>query len=304
MYSYNKGRFSGEYDTSKKVKLWDVLRWKVFRKPTFPQKETPVKPLQIKDNKDALTQKDDFICWLSHASFLIQLGEKRILIDPIFGDIPFYRRQIPAPYDSTTLGTIDYLLLSHVHYDHFDAPTIRQIATKKPHAIVPLQMSNILQKVAAFKTTELDWYKIYKEGELSITLVPAKHWGRRGIFDRNKSLWGAYIIQHKETTIFFCGDSAAGKHFKEIGERFDIDYALVPIGAYSPKNIMQHNHLNPKEAVEACKQLGAKTMIPMHYGTYKLTDEPLDEPLAWLEKIMQNTSCDIRVLQVGEVLAL
>ena len=304
MHSYNKGRFSGKYDTSKKVKLWDVLRWKVFRKPTFPQKEAPVKPLQIKNDKDALTQKNDFICWLSHASFLIQLGGKRILIDPVFGDIPLYKRQIPAPYDSATLGTIDYLLLSHVHYDHFDIPTLRKIVPKNPHAILPLHMSKVLHKVGSLKTTELDWYESYTDGDINITLVPAKHWGRRSIFDKNKALWGAYIIQHKETTLFFCGDSAMGEHFKEIGERFEIDYALMPIGAYAPKSIMQHNHLNPEEAVEACKQLKAKTMIPMHYGTYKLTDEPLDEPLAWLKKITQDASFDIKILRAGEVLAL
>lgn len=304
MHSYNKGRFSGKYDISTKVKLWDVLRWKVLRKPTFSQKKTPIKPLKIKDDRDTLTQKSDFICWLSHASFLIQLGGKRILIDPVFGDIPLYKRQIPAPYDSTTLGKIDYLLLSHVHYDHFDTSSLRQIAPKEPHSIVPLKMSDTLREVAAFKTTELNWYEIYKEGELSITLVPAIHWGRRGIFDRNKVLWGAYILTYKNITLFFCGDSATGEHFKEIGERFDIDYALMPIGAYSPRNIMQHNHLNPEEAIEACRQLGAKTMIPMHYGTYRLTDEPLDEPLEWLEKIMQNTSCKITIMQAGEVLTL
>ena len=304
MHSYSKGRFSGKYDTSQKVKLWDVLQWKLFGKSLFKHKEVPAKSLQIKDDSSLLMQKENFICWLSHASFLIQLGGKRILIDPVFGDIPLHKRQIPAPYSVDTLKQIDYLLLSHVHYDHFDKSTLRKIAPKNPHAVIPLKMSSLLKKTATFKTTELDWYKTYTDEDISITLVPAKHWGRRGIFDRNKVLWGAYIIRHKDSCIFFCGDSAMGEHFREIGERFEIDYALMPIGAYAPKKIMQHNHLNPKEAVEASNQLGTKTMIPMHYGTYKLSNEPIDEPLVWLNEASKRTFANIEILQPGEVFTL
>jgi len=254
---------------------------------------------------EKLKQKEDFICWLSHASFLVQLGGKRILIDPVFGDIPFYARQIPFPYRTEELGRIDLLLISHVHYDHLDAASIKAIEAKGPKAVLPLRMSPLIQKMApSLQTTELDWYDSCGQGEVKITLVPAKHWGRRGLFDKNRALWGGFILQHEGTTIYFAGDTAKGEHFTEIGERFDIDDALLPIGAYRPESIMQHNHLDPQEAYEAFERLGAKRMIPMHYGSYRLTDEPLDEPLQWIERIAAEHPGKIRILKVGEVLSI
>ena len=302
MKNYLHGRFGGKHDSSQSVNLLHILKWKLFRKPSYSGTKKKVKPLEVIDESSRLEQKEDFICWLSHASFLIQLGGKRLLIDPVFEDIPFYKRQIPAPYSPEILGNIDYLLISHVHYDHFDKNAIEAVAAKKSHALLPLKMSKILPKADAFTTTELDWYESYSDGELSITLVPAKHWGRRGIFDRNRVLWGGYVLTYKDKSIFFCGDSAAGEHFKEIGERFNIVYALLPIGAYEPAFIMKHNHLNPQEAYDAFEALNADVMIPMHYGTYKLTDEALDAPLKWIEKISKAHPGKIRIMKAGEVL--
>jgi L-ascorbate metabolism protein UlaG (beta-lactamase superfamily) len=303
MKSYQNGKFTGRYDSSTEVNLFRILKWKFFSKrESFAKK---VLPLEVIRTPEKLLQKEDFICWLSHASFLIQLGGKRIVIDPVFGDIPFYKRKIPAPYSVEELGALDYLLLSHVHYDHFDTPSLKGIAKKAPKAILPLHMSKVLHKTAStFSTKELDWYESIDEEGLTITLVPAMHWGRRGFFDKNRVLWGGYVLQYKGTTIYFAGDTAKGEHFKEIGKRFDIDYALLPIGAYKPEFIMKHNHLNPQEAFEAFESLGAKKMIPMHYGTYNLTDEPLDEPLEWIQKIDREHPKQIQILKAGEVLTL
>jgi L-ascorbate metabolism protein UlaG (beta-lactamase superfamily) len=259
--------------------------------------------LEVEKNIEKLSSKKDFICWLSHASFLIQLGEKRILIDPVFGDIPFYKRSIKTPYPVEALGKIDYLLISHVHYDHFDKKSIQAIASKTSKAIVPLYLSKILHKTAPMlECKELDWYESYDDGDIQITFVPAKHWGRRGIFDKNTVLWGGYVLSYKGKHIYFSGDTASGDHFEEIGKYFSIDYALLPIGAYKPEFIMKHNHMNPQEALEALKQLGAKKMIPMHYGTFKLTDEPLDEPLSWIKTIDKENKNKIKIVKVGEVL--
>jgi L-ascorbate metabolism protein UlaG (beta-lactamase superfamily) len=117
-------------------------------------------------------------------------------------------------------------------------------------------------------------------------------------------LWGGYVITYQGKSIYFAGDTASGEHFEEIGKRFNIHYALLPIGAYRPEFIMKYNHLNPEEAFEAFKQLQAKTMIPMHYGTFKLTDEPLDEPLEWIEQIDRENQNKIKILKVGELLGI
>ncbi len=301
MKTYNKGKFGGHYDSSAQLRLWHIFKWKLFGKKR--PANTAVKALEVVNEAEKLTQKEDFICWLSHASFLIQLGGKRILLDPVFGDIPFYKRKTKAPYSAKELGKIDYLLISHVHYDHFDASSLKQLAGKSLKALLPLKMSALLHKsLPKVATEELDWYEVYDDGSVQITFVPAKHWGRRGLFDKNAVLWGGYVLSTQGMSIYFSGDTAYGDHFKEIGKRFDIDYALLPIGAYKPEFIMKHNHMNPEEAFEAFKDLKAKTLIPMHYGTFKLTDEPLDEPLRWMEKIALSHPGKIKVLKVGEVL--
>jgi L-ascorbate metabolism protein UlaG (beta-lactamase superfamily) len=139
--------------------------------------------------------------------------------------------------------------------------------------------------------------------EMTITLVPSQHWSRRTPFDTNKALWGGYIIQNETHCLYHSGDTAMGDHFKEIGDKFEIDEAFLPIGAYRPEEIMKHNHTNPPEALEACELLGAKTLIPIHYGTFQLSDEPLDEPLEWFEKLVSTHTYafETKVLGVGEV---
>jgi len=307
MKTYSKGRFSGAMDSSQNITLLHILRWKLFENLNFStnRQKPAIVPLDVVTDLQGIHQKGDFICWLSHASFLIQLGGKRILIDPVFGDIPFYKRQIKAPYYVNDLGKIDYLLLSHAHYDHFDADSIRAISPNDPKAIIPLKMEPLLKKIApAISTHELDWYEGYEDEALTITLVPAKHWSRRGVFDKNTVLWGGYVIEYKGQSIYFAGDTAYDTHFEEIGKRYDIDVALMPIGAYRPEYIMKNNHLDPEEALDAFKQLKATRMIPMHYGTYKLTDEPLDEPLQWMQEIDKSCPEKIYFLKAGEVLSL
>jgi len=289
-------RYTNSLDSSKETTLFDILKWKLFYS-TKSQKE--MSKLEVVDSSNLLRAKSDFICWLSHASFLIQLDGKRFLIDPVFGDIPLYKRYNPSPYDVEDLGKIDYLLLSHTHYDHFDIPSLKKILPQKPKLIIPLGMDRYIKRLD--KNADmvlLDWYQSFKIDSLIIDFVPAKHWGRRGIFDTNQSLWGGFIIKGKQS-IYFAGDTAYAEHFQEIGDRYSIDYALLPIGAYRPTFFMKHHHLNPEEAYQAFLELKAKKMIPMHYGTFKLSDESINEPKQWIEKMNRE---QIEILSSGEVL--
>jgi len=237
-------RFSNQFDSSKSTKLWDILKWKLG---TFPKKIKEYPTLNTQNDTSLLDSTEDFICWLSHASFLIQLEGKRFLIDPVFGNIPFYKRQMAFPYAIETLGKIDYLLLSYTHYDHFDTPSIKQILPQKPQLILPLGREPYLQKMdknASIVT--LDWYQSYSiNKQLTVHFVPAKHWGRRTLFDTNRALWGGFILESPHHTLYFAGDTAYDSHFKTIGKRYSIDYALLPIGAYKPQFFMKHHHLNP-----------------------------------------------------------
>jgi L-ascorbate metabolism protein UlaG (beta-lactamase superfamily) len=149
----------------------------------------------------------------------------------------------------------------------------------------------------------MEWWESLMVGGLFITLTPSKHWSKRTLFDTNKALWGGYVIQNEEHTLYHSGDSAMGNHFKTIGERFEIDEAFLPIGAYKPEWIMSHNHLNPPEALRAAVDLGVKTLIPIHYGTFNLSDELLHEPLEWFEQLLSKHDYPFsqRILQIGEV---
>ena len=298
-------RFTNRFDSSKSVNFRDILKWKLFHRAQKDIKSKAYK-LPSKDDKALLDTGEDFICWLSHATFLIQINSKRFLFDPVFKSIPFYKRKSPFPYKTEDLGTIDYLFISHTHYDHFDEPSVKKVLNQNPKVITPLGMQKYIKKID--KNADvfcMDWYDRYElDSDISIYFVPAKHWGRRGLNDTNKALWGGFVIETPNSTIYFSGDTAYDTHFKEIGEKFNIDYALLPIGAYKPEFIMKNNHTNPNEAYKAYKDLKAKKMIPMHYGTFKLSDEPLSEPLEWIKKIQSENENEIVILKSGEVLKI
>ena len=290
-------RYTKKYDSSKTLSFFDIFLWQIKKKRLLPKENSN---LHVKYEKEKLKIEDDFICWLGHASFLIQLDRKRILLDPVFWDIPFYKRYIDMPYTIDKLGKIDYIFLSHIHYDLFDTKTLKQFKDKPVKFIVPLGVENYLKKIDKhFDIVSLDWYESYA----NFTLTPAKHWNKRGIFDTNSALWGGVFIKGKKNTIFFSGDSAYEKHFQELSQSFSIDYALLPIGAYKPKQIMKHNHMDPKEALVAFQDLKAKYFIPMHYGTFRLSDEGINEPMQFLLQLPYDPK-KTKLLLVGEVFGI
>ena len=195
------------------------------------------------------------------------------------------------------------MLISHGHFDHLDTNSIKKFNNSM--ALIPLNMSGIIKDLNPTITTqEAGWYQEYNINEIfQVFFMPSRHWHRRGAFDTNKVLWGSYVIKTKEKTIYFTGDSAYSKHFSDAALFFpSIDIALMPIGAYSPRKIMKNNHMNPEESLQAAKDLKAKLIIPMHFGTFDLSDEPLGEPEKIFRKIGKEEN--IRFLNIGEKLLL
>ena len=179
-------------------------------------------------------------------------------------------------------------MISHNHYDHLDRPTIQKIIDRdKSQVIVPLGVSQYLPQGDEKKQHELDWWQSYNNPQknLSITLVPAYHWSKRNALITNESLWGGFVIQKDGLSVYFAGDTGYSEHFKQIKQKFPtIDVALLPIGAYEPAKIMQSMHLNPEQAVIAAEDLGAKQNIGIHFGTFRLSDEGIDDPIYELER--------------------
>ncbi len=285
-----------------------VLRWKLgglFRKRRARVPEDDLRPNVCQLTAEDLDREEDYIVWLGHATFLIQLGGVRILTDPVLGAIPMTPRLIPFPIDPGALKP-DVILISHGHYDHLDRKSLAalRVGDGTPPILLPSGLSRYLNVGA--DATELGWYEAQKIQGVSFTALPASHWHRRGMRDFNRALWCSFWIERGGVRIYFAGDTALDGHFEEIHGRMGApDLALMPIGAYLPECVMRANHMNPDEAVEATRRLGASQMIPYHHGTFKLSDEPIGEPEIWIKHLAASEDHpQIDVPDVGEITSI
>ncbi|PYJ48014.1 MAG: MBL fold metallo-hydrolase [Verrucomicrobia bacterium] len=219
---------------------------------------------------------DWHITWIGHASFLIQTHEVNVLIDPIWSKWLKVIKRLKQPgFEIHHLPSIDFVLVTHAHFDHLDRRTLRRVAADQP-IIVPVGVGNLVHDLGFHIVHELDYWQTVRLGPLKISLTPCHHWGARFLADLHRD-FGGFVIAVDGRTIFHCGDSAYFPGFQEIGDRYRIDVALLPIGAYEAPS-GREVHMNPEEAVKAFLELRAKTLIPMHYGTFRLGFEPLHEP--------------------------
>lgn len=220
------------------------------------------------------------VTWVGHASFVITIGGKTILTDPVWSaSIPSIRRITPVGVAWSHLPPIDAVVISHNHYDHLDAATIKRLDRDTP-IFAPAGLGRWFTKRGFRDVTDLDWYSETKLDDLEIAFVPAHHWSRRTPFDTCESLWGGWVLTSADHRVYFAGDTGYGHFFHDIGVQYpDIDVALLPIGAYTPRWFLRAWHMNPEEAVQACADLGAQRMGTMHWGTFVLSGEPVLEPL-------------------------
>ncbi len=232
--------------------------------------------------------------WLGHATYLVQLDGLNILTDPHLSPraSPFGfagpERLIPPAIDLANLPPIDVVLLSHDHYDHLDAPTLRALAeAHDPTVIAPLGHAALLAALGCRSVTELDWWAQHRRRGFSVTAVPVQHFSGRGLRDRNRRLWAGFVFEADGRKLFFAGDTGYSPDFAEIGRRFaPIDLSLLPIGAYAPRSFMRPVHVDPDEAVKIHQEVGSRLSLAMHWGTFRLTIEPLDEPPRWLARAL------------------
>ena len=231
------------------------------------------------------------VTFIGHATFLIQTDAGNILTDPMYSQRagPFNLvgpRRIRQPaVRFEDLPDISVVLLSHNHYDHCDLRTLGMLAKRfDPLVVTPLGNEVLVRSAGIRRVEELDWWQEGNTGSLPITLTPAQHFSARTPFDRNAALWGGFVVVAGGMRIFFAGDTGYAPFFREIHQRLGvIDLALLPIGAYEPQWFMQAIHMNPAEAVQAHLDLEACLSVGMHYGTFQLTNEGVDEPLRALE---------------------
>jgi len=285
-----------------------VLKWRFSRKPQQKEKRNDTFRLRT-HHFDASSMPENSMVWLGHASFLLNIQGIRLITDPSFFNLPSGRRKVPLPCSVDSLKPIHYLLVSHDHRDHFDKKSVEALVRNNPdlEALLPLGGSRLFdgKKLNNVHKQEAGWYQEYNlTAPIRIVFLPARHWGRRGLNDANRTLWGSFLMITDRAKIFFAGDSAYdGGLFREIRDLFgDVDICLLPIGAYSPQWFMSRVHINPEEAVRIFSDLGGKYLIPMHYGTYDLSDEPPGEPIARLCKCGKENylKTPVRTLMPGE----
>jgi N-acyl-phosphatidylethanolamine-hydrolysing phospholipase D len=224
------------------------------------------------------------VTWVGHSTLLVQMEHLTFLTDPIWSQTasPLAvgpRRFVEPGLAVESLPRIDFVVVSHNHYDHMDLETLRRLAVRGTRFLVPLGNARILQSVGIAPVEELDWWEHRTFGGVTIHCVPARHWSRRGLTDLNKALWSGWAVVGSERRFYFAGDTGMFSGFAEIGARLGpFDLAALPIGAYSPTEMMAPSHLDPEQAIEAAAALRAKQSVAVHFGTFDLSDEPLDEP--------------------------
>jgi len=236
--------------------------------------------------KPVLTQKQQLgITFIGHSSFFLQIGGKNVVVDPNFARWLFVLKRLRQPgLRIADLPPIDAVLVTHAHFDHLHRPSLRAIARatrqktgRRPIIIVPQNVRDIVFDLGFEDVVEMKWWDQVKIGELTVTHTPSNHWGARVIRDMHRG-FGGYVLENSKHSLYHAGDTAFFDGFTEIGKRLHPEIALLPIGAYDPPSF-RAVHTSPEDAMQAFVDLKAKRMIPMHYGTFKLSHEPMDEPV-------------------------
>jgi N-acyl-phosphatidylethanolamine-hydrolysing phospholipase D len=240
-----------------------------------------------------LSQLAPHLTWIGHATFVMRLGGQLIATDPIWSERiqGAIKRNVQPGVALDAVPPLDLVTISHSHFDHLDLPTLRRIGRKTTY-IVPRDCADILVEAGLPNVIELGWWESVVHNQVKVTLVPAQHWSMRMPWDRNTLLWGGFVFEAADGSAYHAGDTAYSEQvFRAVGARFpNLDWAMLPIGAYDPVWFMGAQHMGPEEALRAFELLGARRFVAMHWGTFKLTDEPFGEPPLRLRAAWENTA--------------
>lgn len=295
--------FFNPWGTNINKSFWDVIKWKLSGSAaSWPETvENTARPQFVAAGQVVPLH----VTYLGHATVYLQDGKRSILTDPQLS-----QRASPVSFagparvrkpgvEIADLPALDFVVVSHSHYDHMDLPTLKALDQKfHPQFIVPLGNARYLESEGIEKVVELDWWQSHE----SIELVPAQHWSARGILDRNEALWGGFVIRSGEKKIFFAGDTGYGPHFKMIRDKLGaMDLAILPIGGYEPRSFMKEQHMNPEDAVAAHTDLGAARGFGIHFETFQLTDEAIGEPRTRLAHALHAAKMDPQLFVLPEV---
>lgn len=272
----------------------------VRRSAVTPRSGQTHKPKLVVNGELGLT-------FIGHASFFVQIGGENVVIDPNFARWLFVLKRLRKPgVQVRDLPPIDLVLVTHAHFDHLHRPSLRALVqqalrrrAKPPSIVVPHHVLDLVSDLGFRDVIELDWWNSYRHAGLTVTHVPSRHWGARILKDSHRG-YGGYVLRGGKHSLYHAGDTAYFSGFREIGRRLSPELALLPIGAYNPPSF-RNVHADPSDATRAFLDLKARWMVPMHYGTFRLSHEPIDEPLQLLERAAKAAGIEdhVKVMEEG-----
>src|SRR6516164_4453817 len=258
-------------------------------------------------HKPVLARRGELgVTFIGHSSFFLQIAGKNILVDPNFARWIFVLKRLRCPgLRLRDLPPLDAVLVSHAHFDHLHRPSLRAIARlsrwgsgRRPAIIVPRHIRDLIGDLGFGRIVELDWWQSLQFGNVEITHTPSRHWGARIIHDVHRG-YGGYVLRSGHHSIYHAGDTAYFDGFREIGQRLKPEVALLPIGAYHPDSF-RNVHTSPEDATQAFLDLGARWFVPMHYGTFRLGYEPIEEPVLRLKQAARQRGIDRKICVLEE----
>lgn len=287
-------------------KMWQMTR-------EYLQKQVRIPPFSFTTKKPDLSlfESKDALIWLGHSTLLGRLDGMTFVVDPMFSDraSPIAcigpKRFDGSLIDPKALPPIDVILITHNHYDHMDKETLQMLHDQAKAIYLPLDNAGIIATwgIRGEKVKEFDWYEEIRFKDVRFALAPSQHFSGRGITDRNRSLWGSWVVQGSRHRLFFSGDSGYNDHFKAIGERYGpFDLACLECGAYN--DAWPEVHMTPEGSIRAAQDLGAKAMLPIHWGGFSLSTHAWDEPISRALKAAKRESVRVTTPMIGETLAL
>ena len=298
---HGDGRFLNPFSDIPRGRLGSVLKWKWFAKnhfkPYYPEEK--VTPVRLEWER-ILNGTGLEITLIKHAGVLIRDAEALLLVDPIFDGLSgFIKDFSPLMGDVTAMPQPKHILITHGHYDHLDKRSLMSWGADT-HVISPPGYGHLFNGLGMTRRTQLDWYERYSEGGREIVFLPCNHWSMRNpLMGPNTGLWGSYLIRTKcGANVYISGDTAYFDGFEQLGSEFDIDLAVFNLGAYEPRWFMAASHMNPDETVKAFCDLNARHLSVVHWGTFRLGDEPVHFPPRAIRQSLQQQNLAHRYLEL------
>ncbi len=276
---HRNGRYLNPFTPFEHKNFWGLLRWKLLSKNHFKSYYHQEKVVPVDINWETIeAQKGCAVTYITHSCVMVKDLDRYILVDPIFFGLFGFKNFTPLTDRAARVPQPDHVLITHGHYDHLDVDTLKQF-DRDTHVVSPPGYRVIFRDLGMTRHSQLDWFESYTDDGREILFLPCNHWTMRNpLAGPNDALWGSYLIKGRTANIFISGDLGWFDHFEEIGEAGPIDLAIFNLGAYEPRWFMKSSHINPAETVSAFKALNARHLMIIHWGTFRLGDEPVHFP--------------------------